>query len=152
MRCGARTPLDCLSDHIRPYLREPRENGTGSYRALGTCHDDHDPSLSVSVRGARIVWHCFARCSSDRARNAMIRLGVDARCLIRPAADVTADADLIRAITAGKNSHAHKVLLIAAVLEGYPELPAGHALEALAESCGVSQREAYKARRASLHR
>lgn len=150
MRCGAATPLECLHDHIRPYLREARPKGPESYKALATCHDDRDPSLSVSVRFGRVVWNCLAGCSSDRSRNAMIMRGADGRCLIRAAADVTAEIDKIRAITLGKGSHAHKVLLIAAVLEGHPALPAGQELEALASDCGVSAREAYKARRAGL--
>ena len=152
MRCGARTPRDCLNDHVRPYLRQPTETRSGDgYRAVATCHDDHDPSLSVSVLGGRVVWRCFARCSSDRARNAMIELGVPAGCLIRPAADLGRDMDAIRAIIGGKESHAHKVLLVAAILEGYAELPAGQALEELAGGCAVSVRGAYDARRAGLH-
>lgn len=152
LRCVARTPRECLEDHVRLHLRQPRETSGGDiYRALATCHADTDPSLTVSVRGGRVVWHCFAGCSSDRARNAMIVLGVPARCLIRPAADLGAELDAIRAVIGGKDSHAHKVLLVAALLESYDGLPAGHALEALAGSCGVSAREAYKARRAGLH-
>lgn len=151
MRCGARTPGDCLEDHVRPFLREPKLKGPESYKALATCHPDREPSLSVSVRDGRIVWWCFARCSSDATRNSMIMRGVPARCLIRPAADVTADVDLIRAIVSGKDSHAHKVLLIAAVLDGQPVLPGGYALESLAEGCGVGAREAYKARKLGLH-
>ena len=151
MRCGARTPRDCLNDHVRPYLRDPTETRSDGYRALATCHDDHDPSLSVSVLGGRVVWRCFAKCSSDRARNAMIELGVPAGCLIRPAADLGRDMDAIRAIVSGRESHAHKVLLVAAVLEGYAELPRGRELEALAEASGLTGREAYKARRAGLH-
>lgn len=152
LRCGARTPADCLNDHVRPFLKNPRPSGLESYKALATCHPDRNPSLSVSVRGGRIIWQCFAGCSSDAARNAMIMRGADGRCLIRPAADVTADVDLIRAIVSGKESHAHKVLLIAAVLDGHRgELPRGGALEVLAGGCGVSEREAYKARKLGLH-
>lgn len=151
MRCGARIPRDCVYDHVRPYLREPQEKRSGDgFRALATCHPDTKHSLSVGVVGNRVSWHCFAGCSSDRARNALILLGVPAACLIRPAADVSADQDAIRAIVGSKATHAHRVLLIAAVLEGYTELPAGYALEELAQSCGVSVREAYKARRTGL--
>lgn len=150
LRCGARTPLDCLHDHIRPFLRQPRPAAADGYRALATCHADTDPSLTVSVRGGRVVWHCFARCGSDRARNALIRLGVGAACLIRPAADVASDLEQVRAVIEGKESHVRKVLLVAAILNGYDELPAGFALEGLAGSCGVSVREAYNARRATF--
>lgn len=153
LRCGSRTAADCLTDHVRPFLRQATQAGSGgdSYRAIATCHDDTDPSLSVSVRGGRVVWNCFAKCGSDKARNAMILLGVPAHCLIRPAADLGADMDVIRKIISGERSHAHKVLAIAALLAGHDRLPAGYALEDLAEGCGVSQREAYKARRAELH-
>jgi hypothetical protein len=141
----------CIHDHVFPCLDDPKRNGKG-YRALAPCHEDTAHSFSVSTgQGGRVLWHCFAGCSSDKARNELILLGVPGRCLVRPAADLAADIDAIRAIVAGGDSHAHKVLLIAALLGGFTELPPGQALEALAESCGVSGREAYKARRAGLH-
>lgn len=135
---------------MRPFLRQPRPTGKDGYRALATCHQDRDPSLTVSVRGGLVVWHCFAKCGSDAARNALIRLGVSPACLIRPAADVASDLEQIRAVIEGDDSHVRKVLLVAAILSDYGELPAGYALEALAQSCGVSVREAYNARRATF--
>jgi hypothetical protein len=149
---GCDAGRSCIHDHVFPRLKDPKPKGKDGYRAVAPCHDDDGHSLSISAgAGGRVIWHCFAGCSSDRVRNALILAEVSGRCLVRPAADLAADMDAIRAIIAGADSHAHKVLLIAALLGGYPELPPGQALESLAESCGVSGREAYKARRAGLH-
>jgi len=61
MRCGATEPDDCLHDHVRPWLREPKitDAGTG-YTALAPCHDDTTRSLSVSLVKGRILWCCHA--------------------------------------------------------------------------------------------
>ncbi len=153
LRCGANVPEDCLADDVRPHLREPIEEGSGRYRARATCHKDMSVkgALLVNVFKGRVTWHCLAGCPSDASRNALILLGVRAACLIRPAADLAADLDGIRAIIEGKETPAHKVLLVAAILGSYAELPRGRALEALAESCGITGREAYRAKRAGLH-
>lgn len=147
---------ECLHDHIRPHLRDPRVAGPSSYRALAPCHNDTAPSLSVSILDGRVVWNCFTcrdRLGNEAAqkatRNALIRSGAPAPCLPQPKADAEAQLETIREIGTGKDSHAHKVLRIMALLGGWDDLPAGDALEALAESCGVSTREAYRARRAS---
>lgn len=153
LRCGARTPKDCLEDDVRPFLKQPALKPNGSYRARATCHDDKSVSgdLLVNVFMGRVTWKCFAGCPPARSRNALIMLGIRAVCLIRAAADLAADLDAIRAVIEGRETPARKVLLVAAILETYEELPRGRALEALAELSGITSREAYRARRAGLH-
>ena len=68
-------------------------------------------------------------------------------CPPAPADDAAASEDVICGLVFGDDSHAHKVLRLAAYLRGYGhELPGGAELRGLAEDCGVSLREAYKAR------
>lgn len=155
MRCGAGDPKACLNDHIFPALPGAKLNETRtSLRAFAPCHDDRAPSLSVSIGAGHVIWNCFA-CSEllgretaqAKTRNALItRMGVSPACLPLARSDALAELEAIREIATGKDSHAHKVLQIAALLAGYDALPRGDALEALAESCGVSMREAYRAR------
>jgi len=138
----------CIHDHVRPYLRDPRPSASGGYRALAPCHDDQTHSLSVSPGGTgRVIWHCFAGCSSERTREALIKVGVSPRCLPRPAPDAADFEAIVSDLVFGKDSHAHKVLRMAARLRGYgSDLPGGAELRALAGDCGVSLAEAYKAK------
>lgn len=46
-------------------LRKVCVNGTG-WTANCPAHDDHRPSLSVTVRDKKILLHCFAGCSSEK--------------------------------------------------------------------------------------
>lgn len=130
----------------------PVKEGEHRYRARATCHSDRSikGALLVNVFKGRVTWYCVAGCSQDASRNALISLGVRAACLIRAAADLAADLDAIRSVIGGKETPARKVLLVAAILETYEELPRGRALEALADFCGITSREAYRARRAGL--
>ena len=146
---------NCVHDHVRPHLREPKPTAGGGYRALAPCHEDATHSLSVSVDHGRVLWHCHAcanRIGSEKAqrltRAAMIRDGVPAQCLPRPADEARDLEAEIRGIVFGTDSHAHARLRIAALLEGHDGLPRGDELVALAESCGGSRREAFKARAA----
>lgn len=137
----------CVHDHVYPHLRQPRRTANG-YRALAPCHRDLTHSFTVS-RGdsGRVIWHCFARCTSEQSRSALIRAGVPSGCLIRSAEDTASADDVIEGLVFGKLSHAHLRLRLAAHLRGYgDDLPGGAELAMLAESCGVSLREAYKAR------
>lgn len=148
MPTGCDAGPDCIHDHVRPRLRDPRPAASGGYRALAPCHDDHTHSLSVSTGGTgRVIWHCFAGCDSERTRAALIKAGISSRCLVRPAVDAISFEDVVRDLVFGKDSHAHKVLRLAALMRGHGlDLPAGAELRALAGDCGVSLAEAYKAR------
>ena len=139
---------DCIHDHIRPWLRDPRPAANGGYRALAPCHDDQTHSLSVSIGGSgRVIWHCFAGCTSERTRAALIKAHAPAICLRRPAADAADFEAVVAEIVFGKESHAHKVLRLAAILRGFgDDLPGGAELRDLTGHCRVSLAEAYKAK------
>jgi hypothetical protein len=150
---------ECLHDHIRPHLRDPREAGRSSYRALAPCHSDTAHSLSVSVLDERVVWNCFTckkRLGNDVAqvatRNALIRDRVPARCLPQPASDAERQLEAVRQILGTKGKPAMRLLRIAAVLEGWGALPQGDELADLAASCLISRRTAFEARREGLDR
>lgn len=139
---------ECIHDHVRPWLRDPRPAANGGYRALAPCHDDQTHSLSVSTGGSgRVIWHCFAGCTSERTRAALIKAHAPAGCLRRPAADAADFEAVVAEIVFGKESHPHKVLKLAAILRGYgDDLPAGAELRDLTGECRVSLAEAYKAK------
>lgn len=150
----------CIHDHVKPFLKVPKlSNGGDSYRALAPCHSDRTHSLSVSIGGsARVIWDCFActktlgkEAAQEVTRNALIKAGVPAACLRRAADGAAKFEAAVNDFIFGADSHAHKVLRLAAYLRGYGcDLPGGAELRLLAEDCGVSLAEAYKAR--GLHR
>jgi hypothetical protein len=146
----------CIHDHVRPWLNAPKISDAGdSYRALAPCHADRTHSLSVSIGATgRAVWCCHAcqkrlgkEAAQAETRNALIRSGVPAGCLRRPADDAARFEEVMNWLTFGKDSSPHKVLRLAAYLRGYGyDLPGGEELRSLAEDCGVSLAEAYRAR------
>lgn len=146
----------CIHDHVFPCLKAPKLSKRGdSYRALAPCHSDRSHSLSVSIGGSgRVIWDCFActkRLGKDDAqevtRDALIKAGVPGTCLLRAADNAAKFEAAVNDYIFGADSHAHKVLRLAAYLRGYRfDLPGGAELRTLAEDCGVSLREAYKAR------
>lgn len=148
----------CLNDDIYPHLREPRRGrDSGSYSALAPCHEDSRHSLTVSVGARGIVWCCHTcltrlgrKVMLKRTRQKLIEDGVPARCLPIPADEARDLEAEVRKVIFGGGSRTHGWLLIAALLEGYDDLPGGGELEVLAEAAGVSRREAFKAR-AALH-
>jgi hypothetical protein len=71
-------------------------------------------------------------------------------CLPRSAADQRHDEAEFRDVIFGGMSAHHKVLILAAMLEGYDDLPKGDSLAELAGRAGISRREAFRAR-AALH-
>jgi hypothetical protein len=152
LRCGAADAAQCLQDHFLPRLRLPKLSSDGkSIRALSPCHADHEPSLSVGIKDGLVLVNCFAtRCTSKSTRRALIRLGISPACLPRSEADERdAEAEQLDILRSEMSAH-HKVLRLAAMLAGYDDLPKGDALAELAESVGVSRREAFRAR-AALH-
>lgn len=54
--------LDRLYDLLRAANLHPRRGADGNIMALCPCHDDRRRSLSVTVRGGRVLVHCFAGC------------------------------------------------------------------------------------------
>ncbi|MFM1889341.1 MAG: hypothetical protein RLZZ565_98 [Planctomycetota bacterium] len=59
-------------DAVLPRLRKVKPNGDRSWLACCPAHDDRNPSLSVSVGDdGRVLFNCFAGCSSDDVRSAL---------------------------------------------------------------------------------
>lgn len=147
---------ECIHDHVRPRLRDPRPSGPDSYRAAAPCHEDTQHSLTISKgAGGWVTWcchACMARLGKDlmlaRTRRALVDSGVPELCLPRPAAEARDLEAEITAVIFGGGSRTYGWLRIAALLRGYDGLPKGDELESLAEDCGVSQRSAYDAARA----
>lgn len=153
---GCDSGRGCIHDHVLPWLKSPKLSARGDgYRALAPCHPDTARSLSVGTGTAgRVIWDCFActkrigkEAAQEETRSALIRAGVPASCLRRPADGAAKFEATVGDIVFSPASHAHKVLRLAAYLRGFGrELPGGAELRALAEDCGVSLAEAYKAR------
>lgn len=54
-----------------------RRSGTDKYRCFCPSHDDgKSPSLSLTQRGDKVLFHCFGECSSLEVRGALIDMGL----------------------------------------------------------------------------
>lgn len=51
-------------------LQGVKQSGSG-YMALCPCHDDHNPSLSVTEEDGNILAHCFAGCPQESVQKAL---------------------------------------------------------------------------------
>lgn len=151
MGCGS-PARECFTWHVLPKLpgakhriRDDGSHDPWSVRVACPAHDDHDPSLGVSVADGRIKWNCFACQNGQKVRMALHRVyGVALTCLPIGAAEKQDILDLIaELVAADTNSHAEIRLRIAAAVEGYRDLPRGHELERLADLTSVSRGKAY---------
>ncbi len=52
-------------------LHGVRQQADGSWLALCPAHDDEEPSLHVSLKGEKVLLHCFAGCSLDAICDAL---------------------------------------------------------------------------------
>ena len=52
-------------------LKGVRQQHDGSWMARCPAHDDNEPSLHVSVKGGKVLLHCFAGCSLDAICHAL---------------------------------------------------------------------------------
>lgn len=143
---------ECFTWHVLPKLpgakHRLREDGSidpYSVRVQCPAHDDHDPSLGVSVVNSRIVWNCFACDNQRKVRMALHRVyGIALACLPLSSAEKQDVLDLIAGLVyADTDSHAEIRLRIAAAVEGYGSLPRGHELEGLAGRAHISAGKAY---------
>jgi len=64
-------PVEDRVDLLLDRLEGVRRAGPSSWVARCPAHDDRDPSLSVSVKGGRILIHCFAGCAPDEVLGAV---------------------------------------------------------------------------------
>lgn len=153
MGCGAQDAAQCLHDHVRPWLSEPKVTDAGDgYSAIAPCHDDTTRSLTVSAGRRMIVWCCHAcqrrlgkEAAQIRTRSWLIRAGVPMRCLPMTRAQVDSLVDQFREILHGGTKQVEKVFMLAMLTECGGEMPRGGELDRLAEWCGVSRRSAYEA-------
>src|SRR5579871_1733602 len=74
-------------------LHRVRRSGDG-WAACCPAHDDRSPSLSVSVRGGKILVHCFAGCSVQAICAA---LGLGLRDLFEESIKRTPELPIVRA-------------------------------------------------------
>jgi hypothetical protein len=162
--------LRILTEDVFPWLGDPKPirddiGRLSGYRAYAPCHADTSRSLTVSIGHDKpVVWNCFAcrdrlvarhgqQAGNDEAqrltRNALIERGVPVSALAWSAGEATSFAEKCERLLKDGVSGPWFKLWVAAFLESYDELPAGAALERLAEKSGCSRAEAFKARRAS---
>jgi hypothetical protein len=137
--------LFCIGDHIRPWVANwtPHRGRPGSAR--GTCpvreHRDKQ-TLSVSVKGGRIVYNCFAGCSTAEVRAGLIRADVPAECLPL-SADDKLRMDLARVLEAEPRG-ARRDLLIGVLVFNDGVLPTGAQLVRLGKRIGLSKSAIYR--------
>lgn len=152
--CDSSIPAtECLAWHIHGRIPDAKISGTGmSVRCRCPSHDDGKPSLVVSVGDyAAITWHCHA-CGDDarlQVRAALISVyGVHPKCLPMSRQERAEMEAMIDAIFSSSYTPCTKLLYIRAVYEGLRgHLPPAPALVELGERAGVSERQAYRARR-----
>jgi hypothetical protein len=143
---------ECFTWHVLPKLpgakHRIREDGSYdpySVRVQCPAHDDHDPSLGISVVNDKIVWNCFVCKNRQKVRMALHRIcGIALACLPLTAGEKQDVLDLIAGLVfADTDSHAEIRLRIAAAIEGHRDLPRGYELEGLADRASVSRGKAY---------
>src|SRR2546430_2681676 len=54
-------------------LKQVRKCGNG-YVALCPAHDDSNPSLSITEKRGKVLWHCQAGCSQEAVQAKLIEL------------------------------------------------------------------------------
>jgi hypothetical protein len=162
---GCESPArECFTWHVLPKLpgakHRLRDDGTidpYSVRARCPAHDDHDPSLGVSVKNDRIVWNCFACKNREKVRMALHRVyGIDLEHLPLTSSERQDVLDFIADLLAADTKNHGEVRLRAlAAIEGYRELPHGHELGRLAALARISHGAAWqflKRKAPGLHR
>jgi hypothetical protein len=63
-----------LSELIRYFNGKAQRLSDGSYRVPCPVHDDHNPSLDLSERDGKLLWHCHAGCPQEKVQEALLRL------------------------------------------------------------------------------
>jgi hypothetical protein len=65
------TDCDEKLDRLLSCLEGVKETGEGRFSALCPAHDDHNPSLSITVTEDKIIPHCFAGCEQSEILGAV---------------------------------------------------------------------------------
>jgi hypothetical protein len=151
MGCGSPT-RECFTWHVLPKLPGAKHKigddgqmDPWSVRVRCPAHEDHDPSMGVSVKAGRIVWHCFACENTLKVRMAMHHAyGIDLACLPIPAAEKQDILDyLADLLAADTKNHAEIRLRALAAIEGHRDLPRGAELGRLAGLARISHGAAW---------
>jgi hypothetical protein len=145
-------PRECFTWHVLPKLPDAKhrrdEDGKHdpwSVRVRCPAHDDHDPSMGVSVKDGRIVWKCFTCENTLKVRMALHRVyGVDLMCLPIPAAEKQDILDYLAGLLAADTKNHGEIRLRAlAAIEGHRDLPRGAELGRLAGLARISHGAAW---------
>ena len=136
-------PRECLEWHIKPRLKgaRPKQDGNG-YRALCPAHDDHDPSLGVSIGdNGHVIYGCFKECDRLAVRRALIDVyGIGPEHLPIPRKDAREALDEIRDILIMPTKEDTYVrLLVLARVDGHKGLPRGNLLVRLGALIGIAR-------------
>ena len=144
---------ECFTWHILPKLPGPvhRRRDDGSYdpysvRVQCPAHDDHDPSLGISVVNDKVVWNCFVCKNRQKVRMALHRVyGIDLACLPLAASEKQDVLDyLADLLAADTKNHAEIRLRALAAIEGHRGLPRGGELGRLARLARISHGAAWQ--------
>lgn len=144
---------ECFTWHVLPKLpgakHRLREDGSidpYSVRVQCPAHDDHDPSLGVSVVNSRIVWNCFACDNRQKVRMGLHRVyGIDLIYLPLNSAEKQDVLDYLADLLAtDTKNHAEIRLRALAAIEGYRDLPRGGELNRLARIARISHGAAWQ--------
>jgi hypothetical protein len=143
----------CFTWHILGKLPGPkharRDDGSldpYSVRVACPAHDDHDPSLGLSVVNDKIAWNCFVCKNRQKVRLALHGVyGIDLACLPLAASEKQDVLDYLAGLlTADTDSHAEIRLRALAAIEGYRGLPHGRELGRLARLARISHGAAWQ--------
>lgn len=143
MACDS-PPRECLEWHIKPRLKgaRPKEDKNG-YRALCPAHDDHEPSLGISIgKNGLVIYGCFTKeCDRLTVRRALIDVyGIGPEHLPIPRKEAREALDEVRDILIMPTKEDTYVRLKAlARIDGYRKMPRGNLLIRLGALIGIAR-------------
>jgi len=144
---------ECLAWHVQGRIPGAKLSEDGRVlRFRCPNHDDGKPSAVILVGdGAALVAHCHA-CGKDaklEVRAAIIRVhGVDPKCLPLSKQERVQQEGMLEAVFTSPYTPCTRLVCVRAILDGMRgPLPPAPALIRLGERAGVSERQAYRARK-----
>lgn len=144
--------IQCLAWHIQGRVPGAKLYDDGrSCRLRCPNHDDHKPSLVISVGdGAALMWHCHA-CGPDARLAIRYKLaevyGIELKHLPMTRKERAEHEEMVFAVFASGYAASTKLVCIRAIHEGMRgPLPSAPALVELGRRASVSERSAHRAR------
>ena len=149
--CDSSIPApECLSWHIAPRVPDAKlASGGRSLRCRCPNHDDHQPSLVISVgEHAPLTWYCHA-CGKDASlevRAALISTRhISPKCLPMSRREQSELEEMVFAVYRSAFTPCTKLVCIRALHEGIRgALPRAPALIRLGERAGVSRTQVFR--------